>query len=394
MAISVIFGIVIFSGFDNILAKSNTEIKLEETSTEIYQEPTTQTSPSINNPRITGLPDNFSGPMSSETVILNEIGSKILQDCGQDNECVHEQLVKLSETESEEVVIFLANYIPLEWEKKDESCHVVAHHMGKFLLGYFNGDLTKALSSIKQNVCGNALYHAIAQSYIPRKVLLDDVPLEDLDVVTPCKNFDPSESSNPFRQCIHGMGHGLAVVYDYDVFEAVKRCEVYQGNEDQYFRCADGIFMENHNQVFQNSGKGAFKEDDILYPCNFLDEKYQPMYYQYQGNIILSRYDFDYSKTFEICEGLPSDDSQRACTRTVSQYMTSHFFTRDLDKIVEMCNDENTNHPNSCINSAVFGLTVNVDKERTKELCTLFKGEQKEYCEYSYNYILERNELI
>jgi len=398
VVISVIFGIVMLSGFDNIIANSNTEIKLGETSTEIYQEPTTQTSPSINNPRITKIPNNNFGPMSEENLITNqigtEIGSNIFQECGRDHMCAYRAIEDLSKYESQDVVIYVANYIPAQWEKEDRSCHEIAHHVGKFLLGYYDGDLPKALSSIKKNVCGNALYHAVAQNYIPLKEILDDVPLEDLDIATPCKEVGNPKSSNAVRQCVHGMGHGLAIAYDYDVFKAVKRCEAFAGNEDLYFRCGDGIFMQNHNQYFDDTGLGAYKEDDILYPCNYLEEKYQEMCYQYQGNIILSRNNFDYSKTFEICDGLPYYDAQTACVRTVSQYMAGFFFSDDLDKIVEMCNDENLYHIDSCIFSAVFQLTLNVDMDLIKELCPLFKGEQKEYCEESFDYVLKDNELI
>jgi len=336
--------------------------------------------------------------MSAEELRNNEkgseLGSKIFQECGRDGDCVHENMMELSQTESKDVVMFVLDKVIQEWDKEQFPCHHSAHHMGRFVLGLYDGDLVKAISNIKHNLCGNALYHGILENYLPVKVLQDEIPVEDLDIATPCKELDSSESSNAFRQCVHGMGHGLIKVYDYNVFEAVKRCEVFQGNDDAYWECADGLFMENHNQYFDNTGLGAYKEDDILYPCNFLDEKYQPMCYQYQGNIILSRNNFDYSKTFEICEGLPGEESQTACIRTVSEYMTDYFFFDEYDKIVEMCNDENTNHPDSCIASSIYGITVYGANDALTELCPLFKGEQKEYCEGYYYYTLERQDLV
>jgi len=59
-----------------------------------------------------------------------------------------------------------------------------------------------------------------------------------------------------------------------------------------------------------------------------------------------------------------------------------------------MCNDENTNHPESCIGSSIYGITVYGANDALTELCPLFKGEQKEYCEGYYYYTLERQDLV
>jgi len=74
--------------------------------------------------------------------------------------------------------------------------------------------------------------------------------------------------------------------------------------------------------------------------------------------------------------------------------MSSFFFSEDYDKIIEMCNDENINHSNSCIGSAVDAVTLYGDGEAFAKLCPLFQGEQKEYCEYYYYYVLENNDLV
>ena len=396
VAISVVFGLV-FSGFDTI-TKSITEIELIKTPTEIIQEHTPQVNPSINNPRTTGLPENISGPMSAEELIYyekgNVLGSKIFQECGRDVDCVHNYMLELSQTESTDVVMFVIDKVIQEWDKEKLPCHQPAHHLGQFVLGLYDGDLVEAISNIKHNLCGNALYHGILDNYLPVKVLLDDIPVEDLDINTPCKNLDSSQSSNAYRQCLHGMGHGLLVAYDFDVLEAVKRCDIFRENDDHFWECTEGLFMENHNQYFENTGLGAYKEDDILYPCNYLDVKYQEACYQYQANIILSRNNFDYSETFKICEGLQYEASQKSCTRSVSMYMTNKFFFDDYDKIVEMCHDENTNHPHSCIYGSIYGITLYGEKDALTEFCPLFQGEQKEYCEFYYYFTLENQDLV
>jgi len=328
-----------------------------------------------------------------DSVTASEISFNIFQECGRDNDCVHMQMMELSETESKDVVLFVANNITYLWEKEQFNCHQVAHHMGMFLIKYYDGDFVTALSEV-ENVCGNSLYHGIMENYLPTKVLHDDISVEDLDIVIPCITFDKSQTSNTFRQCVHGIGHGLAVVYEFDVIEAVKRCDEFENSRARY-ECADGLFMQNQNQYFGNTGKGAYRENDLLYPCNFVtDVEFQEACYQYQGNIILSRNNFSYTDTFKICEELPIEDSRQGCTRTVSQYMTDWYFSNDFYKIVQMCNDVNTNHPNSCIESAVYSLILYGDADPMKVLCPLFQGEQREYCEYANNWVLQDNDLI
>ena len=328
-----------------------------------------------------------------DNVNASEISFNIFQECGRDKDCVHKQMMELSENASEDVVLFVANNLTYLWEKEQYPCHQVAHHMGMFLIGYYNGDFVTALSEV-ENVCGNSLYHGIMENYLPTKLLLDDITVEELDIVTPCITFDKSQTSNTFRQCVHGVGHGLAVVYEFDVIEAVKRCDGFENPRARY-ECADGLFMQNHNQYFENTGKGAYREDDLLYPCNFVtDVEFQEACYQYQGNIILSRNNFSYTDTFKICEELPAEDSRQGCTRTVSQYMTDWYFSNNFEKIVEMCNDVNTNHPNSCIESAVYSLIIYADKDPMIVLCPLFRGEQRQYCEQMNYWVLNDNDRI
>ncbi len=74
--------------------------------------------------------------------------------------------------------------------------------------------------------------------------------------------------------------------------------------------------------------------------------------------------------------------------------MTDWYFSENYIKIVEMCNDVNTNHPNSCIESAVYSLIIYGDADPMKVLCPLFRGEQKEYCELMNYWVLNDNDLI
>jgi len=322
----------------------------------------------------------------------NSIVSDILQKCDRDDECVYLELQAISKSESQDVVIYVANQIPLEWEKDEQMCHAMAHHIAEFLLGYFDGNLTKAISHVG-NVCGNALYHGVVENYFPIKVLLDDVEIEDLDITSPCANVGSYDYSNLHQQCVHGLGHSLAKVYDYNVFEAVKRCDEFQISVDQD-RCSDGLFMENNNENFKK-GEGSYDENDIYYPCNSVDEKYKFRCYFYQGYYIQRLNDYSYSQSFEDCEKIP--DKERyvvRCIHAVSQDMTTQFFYNDHEKIVKMCDEVNPRYQWECISISLNALTLYIDPEMGDGLCHLIQEDLIENCLASWKEILKQHNTV
>lgn len=337
----------------------------------------------------------LSGSFESKNAVFkdkNSIVTDILQECGRDDECVYLELQKMSRTESQDVVIFVANQIPLEWEKSEENCHPIAHHVAEFLLGYFDGNLSEAISHVG-NACGNALYHGVVENYFSIKILLEDVEIEDLDIISPCMNVGSSIDSNLHQQCVHGLGHSLATVYDFDVINAVKRCDEFENAVDQD-RCSDGLFMENNNENF-NEGGGSYDENDILYPCNSVDEKYKFRCYFYQGYYILRLNDYSYSKSFEECEKIPDGEKYTVrCIHAISQDMSTQFFLNDHEKIVEMCESLDSKYQWECIRVASNAFTIYIDPEMGDDLCYLIQEELEEKCLSNWNEVIMQHNTV
>ncbi len=336
-----------------------------------------------------------SGSFDSNTTVIkdkNSIVSDILQECGRDDECVYLKLQKISRTEPKEVVIYVANQIPFEWEKEEQNCHVIAHHVSEFLLGYFNGNLTEAISHVG-NACGNALYHGVVENYFAIKVLLEDVEIDDLDITSPCMNVGSSIDSNLHQQCVHGLGHSLATVYDFDVSKAVKRCDEFKDPVDQD-RCSDGLFMENNNENFNNGG-GSYDENDIFYPCNSVDKKYKFRCYFYQGYHILRLNDYSYHQSFKDCEKIPDEEKYVVrCIHAISQDMTLQFFSNDHEKIVEMCEEVNPKYQWECIRVSSNALTIYIDPEIGDDLCHLIQEKLVEKCLVNWEEVIKQHNTV
>ena len=320
------------------------------------------------------------------------IVSEILQECGRDDECVFLELQKISKTEPQDVVIFVANEIPLEWEKGEENCHIIAHHVSEFLLGYFNGDLPKAISHVG-NACGNALYHGVVENYFSVKVLLEDVEIDDLDVTSPCMNVGSSIDSNLHQQCVHGLGHSLAKVYDFDVFEAVKRCDEFKESIDQD-RCSDGLFMENNNENFNNGG-GSFDVNDRFYPCNKVDNIYKFRCYFYQGYYLLRLNDYSYEQSFDDCKKI--EDGERyvvRCIHAISQDMTVQFFSNDHEKIIQMCEGLDEKYQWECIRISSNALAIYIDPEMGDDLCNLAQENLYQKCLENWEEVIRQHNTV
>jgi hypothetical protein len=336
-----------------------------------------------------------SGSFDSKTTVTrdkNSIVSDILQECDRDDECVYLELQKISKTEPQEVVIYVANQIPLEWEKDEQNCHVIAHHVSEFLLGYFNGNLTEAITHVG-NACGNALYHGVVENYLSLKVLLEDVEIDDLDITSPCMNVGSSMDSNLHQQCVHGLGHSLATVYDFDVTKAVKRCDEFEDPVDQD-RCSDGLFMENNNENFNNGG-GSYDENDIFYPCNSVDEKYKFRCYFYQGYHILRLNGYSHYQSFNDCEKIPDEEKYVVrCIHAISQDMALQFFSNDHEKIIEMCNDLNPKYQWECIRISSNALTIYIDPEMGDDLCYLIQEDLKEKCLANWEKVIKQHNTV
>lgn len=336
-----------------------------------------------------------SGNFDSKVSIFedkNSIVSDILQECGRDDECVYLKLQKISKTESQDTVIFVANQIPLEWEKEEKICHSIAHHVAEFLLGYFNGNLSEAISHVG-NACGNALYHGVVENYFSVKVLLEDVEVDDLDITSPCMNVGSSIDSNLHQQCVHGIGHSLAKVYDFDVFEAVKRCDEFVNSVDRD-RCSDGLFMENNNEDFYNKG-GSYDENDMFYPCDKVDEKYKFRCYFYQGYHILRLNDYSYHRSFQDCEKIPDEEIFIVrCIHAISSDMTVQFFYNDNKKIIQMCDELNLKYQWECIRASVNALTIYINPEIGDDLCYLTQEDIVEKCLANWKEVIKQQNTV
>ena len=140
--------------------------------------------------------------------------------------------------------------------------------------------------------------------------------IENIEIVKACM-MDNFSSIQELLECDHGLGHGLAEVYKYDLFSAVKRCDELLTELEQK-NCQMGIFMENIDEYYE-SGEGLFDEKDLLFPCNQMDEKYAGTCYHYHTSYMLTIIN-SLEDVLQLCNQGRSSDIIEDCYRMKKYY--------------------------------------------------------------------------
>jgi len=295
----------------------------------------------------------------------NKKADKILSSCGSDEQCIVELLGNLAETESQESVILTLNDVSSAYNELGYYCHGIAHHLGMFLYG-LNGNITQTLEFAEKRDCGGALYHGAIESYFLTELILNNAEPDKIEFVSICANFaDDSEMMNQ-GECAHGSGHGLAKIYNYDVFFSVKRCDEF--SEDNMKRlCYEGVFMENV-VAYQKTGRGAINPDDILYPCNDLDQKYSGACYYYQTSHLLQKKGLE--GTLDVCNNLSKMDLF-FCYMGIGR-QTAAVNLDDFQKIIPVCLKGVSEYQRFCYQGALILISDQKGIDESFEACKTF----------------------
>jgi hypothetical protein len=182
------------------------------------------------------------------------------------------------------------------------NCHQIGHIIGR--AGALRYQDLKETYAHGDNFCWSGYYHGaietIAQDLGPEKIL------KQINQV--CADFKQSEqySFNHYN-CVHGMGHGVMAVLGDNLFKALDACDLYDDTSSDWERrsCYGGVFMENvMNEINPGEHSEYFRQDDPLYPCTAVADKYLEQCYLMQTSHALKAVGTDYAKVFALCSAV------------------------------------------------------------------------------------------
>lgn len=296
-------------------------------------------------------------------------------ECDGDLGCALNDLKDVSESESPEIVLKTFSEITFAAKQTGNKCHVLGHELGIFLYGY-TGDLSQALS-FTDRTCGGSIYHGIMKEYFKTNLLSDDGIPSYIVASKACDELVDVSYSQIRSECAHGIGHGLVIAYNYDALTAVTRCDAFEDGFAQR-SCAEGAFMEN-TRGYLSAGGGTFDEDDLLFPCNVLDEKYAEACYHYHSIYLLNKVNQSVEDAFGQCEKNPNEMQVRHCYYGIG-IMNAFYSNYNFDKILSNCQKGNLNYQTYCFAGAVYNTSDQMGISRSFELCQILPQQFKMDC--------------
>ncbi len=209
--------------------------------------------------------------------------------------------------------------------------HVYAHAIG-IAAGKNVSDVAGAFTQCSESF-QSGCYHGVIQAWFGKQESVGQKEANEL-----CEPFRGNEGQRWIRfQCVHGMGHGLTMLYKHDLKKGVEGCDLLSDDWDRH-ACYGGAFMENivnvtnphhpasalahehagaadtadehagHDMAAMGNDAKPFKAvdpSDQLYPCSILGEKYQSACYGMQTSVMLYNNGGDMADAARACDKAP-----------------------------------------------------------------------------------------
>lgn len=259
------------------------------------------------------------------------------------------------------------------------SCHDPAHKAGRIsyeLLG------EKAFKECGAE-CHSGCYHGATEAYF-----------KDHGTANLSKNLNTlcGNELNGFfsHQCIHGIGHGLMAWANYDIFEALKSCDLLDKRQDS---CWTGVFMENFvgGLADKKDATGHFTKylsNDPQYPCTIVDDKYKGSCYFLQTSRMIQIFGSNFEKVAKACLDAPKQ-YQRECFLSMGRDVGGVFRKNAPEAIKACLTAPEGEYRVDCLDGAIQDTFWDSSgQDDAIGFCKLLTDkEQKAYC---YNLIFQR----
>jgi len=267
------------------------------------------------------------------------------------------------------------------YDENNYSCHHEGHHLGMWLYDY-TSNLKEALNHTTI-LCGGSVYHGIFQSFFGGYQFVHNTDKNQIVITQLCPIGQENVTWLHERDCIHGIGHGLVKLYNFNTTAAVDRCNEFIHLWAQS-ACSRGVFLEN-TDYFLETGKGNFDKNDIYYPCNRTVENFAPQCYYYYPEYNSERNNFTlgYNLTdiFAQCDNISLGKFVKYCYQGIGRMLAPFAYTNPEPSIAACDFGNQTTYHNDCL----IGILKTILKSDAKtdvgvQFCSLSKEDFKATC--------------
>jgi len=226
--------------------------------------------------------------------------------------------------------------------------HVYAHAIGIAAGRAGRADVGRAFADCNE-IFQSGCYHGVIQAYFEDVRAVDTATANRL-----CSAFRSPSADQWLRfQCVHGMGHGLMMVYDHDLPRALTGCDLLSEGWDRE-SCYGGAFMENvvnatqphhaahalhsHAAAHTHGAAPAFKAldpNDLQYPCSIVGQRYLVACYNMQTSVMLYFTHGDMAAAARSCLGAPQP-LEPVCFQGLGREVSA-YARQDHHEAIRMC---------------------------------------------------------
>jgi hypothetical protein len=210
-------------------------------------------------------------------------------------------------------------------------CHRIAHNIGSAALARYEGDVGRTFAD-GSSTCASGYYHGVLSRAL---VNVKSFAASALGAVSRklCSSDEVRAVAELEYQCLHGLGHGLMITTGYDLPKSLAVCDRLRG-EWEATSCNGGVFMENFFTSY-GAQSGWVRDDDPVYPCNWVAEEDKLTCYQLVTSRILRVIGLDWERTAEICAEVEEGYVGR-CFESYGRDVAGQT-RRDPEEILELC---------------------------------------------------------
>ena len=282
--------------------------------------------------------------------------------------CFEDYFVKLARSDRVAVALGSLAALAADHPEVQRDGHGYTHVIG--IRAWKDGADVSSIFRSCNGLFQSGCYHGVIQAYLTE----GGATVDSARAVKLCDAIAPNEADRWLRfQCVHGLGHGFEMAWNWELPHALKGCDWLKTSWDRY-SCYGGAFMENavasmpgahHHTAVHALAASTAKDDssmagmdmtgktpsgspdpmkitfkmrdpnDALYPCSIVDTTYQFSCYQLQGGLILERTHNDFAKAAAECDKAPPVGRSQCYVSLGTN--ASGITVQDTKKAIEYC---------------------------------------------------------
>ncbi|HEX8245053.1 MAG TPA: hypothetical protein VF541_16200 [Longimicrobium sp.] len=269
--------------------------------------------------------------------------------------------------------------------------HTLAHGLGRFAVANHGYDLAVFAQCRPTFLSG--CYHGVLEGYLAARPHTDAASLRGVCTSPAIARMPPYA----FRECAHGMGHGLSGMRRHDLYAALRDCDGVVPEGVARRECYDGVFMENvvHSMGSAEVNVGdamaahhahaggdmrLLKAGDPYFPCDSVASPgHQPSCWAYQPVVFFQAFDGDMSRVVRACDRAPAG-SASACFRGLGKQTIGRMPTQPAE-LARICRQAGAGHVGDCLAGAVeFFVDQEWDAKPAFAFCAQLAAAEKEGC--------------